>query len=83
MDHKKRVKIVMQGMRDEKDFDKEQLRWLDLIERHLESNLIIIEEDLSLPSFTQKGASWRKLNQIFNNELSKLLTEINKRMVIW
>lgn len=83
MDHKERVMMVMQGLRDEKDFDKEQLKWLNLIEKHLNSNLIIIVEDLSLPSFTQKGASWRKLNQIFDNELSKLLTEINKRMILW
>jgi hypothetical protein len=37
------------------------------------------EEDIDqLPIFTREGASWSKLNKIFDNKLETIIQEINE-----
>ncbi len=57
----------------------EQEKWLDLIRRHLMENLLMEKEDVDyLPIFTREGASWGKLNRVFEGKLGTIIQEINQ-----
>ena len=65
-------------VKSDRAFTPEQEKWLDLIRRHLIQNLLMEKEDVdSLPIFTREGASWGKLNEIFEGELEALIHDIN------
>ncbi len=52
----------------------EQEKWLALIRRHL-----MEKEDVDyLPIFTREGASWGKLNRVFEGKLGTIIQEINQ-----
>ncbi len=62
-----------------RSFTKEQEKWLALIRSHLIENLLMEEEDIDqLPIFTREGASWGKLNKVFDNKLEAIIQEINE-----
>jgi len=74
-----RVAKAMMKVKSDRAFTQEQERWLELIQRHLTQNLLIEKNDVdSLPIFTREGASWGKLNLVFNNELETIIHEINQ-----
>lgn len=50
-----------------------------MIKRHLLENLLMEKEDMDyLPIFTREGASWEKLNKVFNDDLETIILEINQ-----
>ena len=54
-------------------------KWLELIKRHLLENLLMEKEDMDyLPIFTREGASWGKLNKVFDDDLETIILEINE-----
>jgi len=57
----------------------DQEKWLALIRRHLIENLLLEREDFDyLPIFTRKGASWDRLNKVFDGQLQTIIYEINQ-----
>ena len=57
-------------------------KWLELIKRHLLENLLMEKEDMDyLPIFTREGASWGKLNKVFDDDLETIILEINEAIV--
>jgi len=68
----------MMKVKSDRTFTQEQERWLELIRRHLTQNLLMEKGDIdSMPIFFQEGASWGKLNKVFEGELETLIHEIN------
>jgi type I restriction enzyme R subunit len=73
-----RVNKAMMKVKSDRAFTGEQEKWLDLIQRHLTQNLLMEKEDIdSMPIFFQEGASWGKLDKVFDGELEKIIHEIN------
>lgn len=65
-------------VKSDRRFSEEQDKWLELIRRHLSENLLMEKEDIDfLPIFTREGASWGKLNNVFEGELEKVISQIN------
>ena len=68
----------MMKIKSDHAFTAEQEKWLELIRRHLIQSLLMEKEDVDyLPIFTCEGASWGKLNKIFEGELETIIHEIN------
>jgi len=58
-------------------FTSEQLAWLHLIRDHIATAISIEPEDLELSPFNQRGGLG-KAHQLFGEQLSKLLDELNE-----
>jgi type I restriction enzyme R subunit len=61
-------------------FSSEQLAWLNLIRDHIATAISIDPEDLELSPFNQRGGLG-KAHQLFGNQLSTLLDELNLKLV--
>jgi len=65
-----------------KSFTQEQEKWLELIKRHLITNLLIEKDDLDfLPIFTREGLTYERLEEMFNGKLEQILEEINEAVL--
>jgi type I restriction enzyme R subunit len=60
-------------------FTPEQLAWLNLIRDHIATSLSIEPEDLELSPFNQRGGLG-KAHQLFGEQLSELLDELNEAL---
>jgi len=79
---KDRISKAIIKVKAKHSFTEPQLKWLDLIKRHLIENLLIEKEDITaLPIFTREGINYRKLNKIFDNQLDAILAELNEEVV--
>ncbi len=58
-------------------FDAAQLTWLNLIRDHIATSLSIEPDDFDYAPFSQRGGLG-KAHQLFGNELSRLLDELNE-----
>jgi type I restriction enzyme R subunit len=75
----RRVDKALMKIKSGRSFTEEQNKWLGLIRRHLIENLLMEKEDIeTLPIFTREGASWGKLNKIFEGKLENIIHEINE-----
>jgi len=75
-----RVEKAMRRLTKDKEFNDEQLKWLDLIKEHLVINLAIDQNDLkNMPVFADEGGL-RQANKVFGGKVVTLLTEINEEM---
>jgi type I restriction enzyme R subunit len=73
-----RVSKAMMKVKSDRSFTEEQEKWLVLIKRHLTQNLLMEKGDIdSMPIFFQEGASWGKLNKVFEGDLETFIHEIN------
>ncbi len=69
----------MVKVKSDRSFNEQQEKWLELIKRHFIENLLMEKEETDyLPLFTREGASWGKLNKIFNDDLEAIIHEINQ-----
>jgi type I restriction enzyme R subunit len=74
-----RVNKALMKVKSGRPFTEEQNLWLELIRRHLVQNLLMEKEDIeTLPIFTREGASWRKLNKVFDGKLEEIIHEVNE-----
>ncbi len=75
----RRVDKAMMKIKSDRSFTEEQNEWLELIRRHLIENLLMEKEDIeALPIFTREGASWNKLNKVFEGKLEEIIHEVNE-----
>jgi len=73
-----RVNKAFMKVTSDRSFNEQQEKWLELIKRHLLENLLMKKEDMDyLPIFTREGASWGKLNKVFDGDLEIIIQEIN------
>jgi type I restriction enzyme R subunit len=61
----------------DKDFDEEKLRWLEMIKDHIAGNLSIETDDFEYAPFSQEGGLG-KVYQLFGDELNDILAELNE-----
>ena len=74
-----RVNKAFMKVKSDRSFNEEQEEWLALIKTHLLKNLLMEKEDVDyLPIFTREGASWGKLNKVFDGKLEAIIHEINQ-----
>ena len=69
---------VQQGLG--REFNPEQMLWLNMIKEHIATSLTIGVDDFELPPFAQKGGAVRA-NAVFQRQLDKILDELNKELV--
>lgn len=75
----RRVDKALMRVKSNRVFTNEQEGWLALIRRHLIENLLMEKEDFDyLPIFTREGASWAKVNKVFDGQLEIIIHEINQ-----
>ncbi|MEW6377878.1 MAG: type I restriction-modification enzyme R subunit C-terminal domain-containing protein [Thermodesulfobacteriota bacterium] len=75
----RRVNKALMKIKSDRSFTEEQNKWLELIRRHLIQNLLMEKEDIeTLPIFTREGASWNKLNKVFDGRIETIIHEINE-----
>ncbi|MGV3527098.1 MAG: type I restriction-modification system endonuclease [Candidatus Sericytochromatia bacterium] len=67
-----RIQRAMQRVRGLRDWNKIQLRWLERIEKQLLKETVLEAADFDAPPFQQDGG-FKRLNQIFNQELHAVL----------
>jgi type I restriction enzyme, R subunit len=60
-----------------KKFTKEQLEWLKMIKNHVATSLSVNMDDFEFSPFYEKGGAI-KIYQLFGNNLSNILKEINE-----
>ena len=58
-------------------FNQEQMQWLQMIKEHIATSLTITTEDFEYAPFNEKGGMV-KIYQLFGNETSNLLKELNE-----
>jgi type I restriction enzyme R subunit len=63
-----------------RQFNPEQMLWLNMIKEHITTSLTIGVDDFELPPFAQKGGAIRA-NTVFQQQLDKILEELNKELV--
>jgi type I restriction enzyme R subunit len=77
----RRVDKALMKIKSDRAFTEDQEKWLALIRRNLIENLLLGKEDFDfLPIFIREGASWPKLNKVFDGQLETLIHEINEAM---
>jgi len=75
----RRIDKALMKVRGSRAFTEKQEKWLAVIRRHLIENLLLEKEDFdTLPIFTREGASWGKLNKVFDGKLGTIIHEINE-----
>lgn len=57
-----------------------QTSWMDLIRRHLITNLAIERDDFELLQFEQEGATWRRVDGDFGGALQEILFRLNEAL---
>jgi type I restriction enzyme, R subunit len=63
----------------EKEFDGEQVHWLEMIKDHIAGSLSIETDDFEYAPFSQEGGLG-KVYQLFGDELSGILDELNEAL---
>jgi len=61
-------------------FTKEQMEWLQMIRDHIASSFHIEKDDFDLSPFNAKGGLG-KMHQLFGNEMTSLVEELNEALV--
>lgn len=78
MASEERIDHALSKLKSNHIFTEEQEKWLDLIREHLVANLLIEKEDFDEHIiFIREGATWNRLNNIFDGQLEKIINEIN------
>ena len=63
-----------------REFNDEQMRWLENIRDHIAANLCIVRDDFGLAPFEQAGGLGR-VYELFGDELDGVLNDLNERLV--
>ena len=78
-----RVEIAFHKIINSKiwQFTEKQIKWLELIKKHVLRNLIIREEDFNEQHALSRKGTFEDWNSIFNNKLPALIKTINKEVL--
>ncbi len=75
---KERVELAMEKVLKGKSPTNKQQEWLELIKKHLIENLTIEERDFDvMPIFVNRGGSYKRINQVFDNKLAVYISQLN------
>ncbi|WP_232835101.1 type I restriction-modification system endonuclease [Pleomorphovibrio marinus] len=77
--HQERVKKAVDSIRQLKDWNKTQLKWIDRFEKQLLKETVLRKEDLDEDPFNKDGG-FDRLNKIFEEQLEEVIAKINKNL---
>ena len=79
VDHETRIRKAVDRIRQSREWNKVQEKWLDRFEKQLLQENILQKEDLNKPPFSEAGG-YQRLNKIFREELEEVLDKINQNL---
>lgn len=75
---KERIDLAIAKVVDGRTLTEQQIKWMELIKKHLVENLTIEKEDFdSMPIFVNFGGSFNRVNRDFDNNLMAYISQIN------
>ncbi|AFL86158.1 helicase, type I site-specific restriction-modification system restriction subunit [Belliella baltica DSM 15883] len=77
--HENRVKNAVNKIRQMKDWNKTQTKWIDRFEKQLLKETVLRKEDLDQDPFDEDGG-FDRLNKIFEEQLEEVIAEINRNL---
>jgi type I restriction enzyme R subunit len=76
LSHEKRIKNAVERLKNNHDFNKMELGWIDRIEKNLLLESVLDQETFETGSFKTAGG-YNRINKIFNNNLKEIIQELN------
>ena len=77
--HEERIRNAVQKVRDSKEWNKIQLKWIERFEKQLLQEEVIKREDLDADPFDEAGG-FERLDKIFEHQLDEVLERINANL---
>jgi type I restriction enzyme R subunit len=77
--HEERILKAIDGIKQLKEWNKVQLKWIDRFEKQLLKETILRQEDLDEPPFNEAGG-FTRLNKIFEEQLGEVFSQLNKNL---
>ncbi len=77
--HERRIKRAIEKVKASNNFNHDQINWINRIEKQLLEENIFQTTDLNGGSFSTFGG-YNGINKIFNNNLEKIINEINMNL---
>jgi type I restriction enzyme R subunit len=76
LSHSMRVEEAVRRLKEENDFNKNQLGWLERIGEQLKRELVIDQESFDREPFKQKGG-FKQINKIFGEKLPEIMQRLH------
>lgn len=77
--HEERIRKAIESIKQLKEWNKVQLKWIDRFEKQLLKETILRQEDLDEPPFNEAGG-FSRLNKIFEEQLGEVISQLNKNL---
>jgi type I restriction enzyme, R subunit len=77
--HEDRIKTAVDKIREMKDWNKVQLKWINRFEMQLLKETVMKVEDLNKSPFDDAGG-FDRLDKIFENNLEEIITKLNEHL---
>jgi type I restriction enzyme, R subunit len=77
--HEERIQKAVNDIRQMKDWNKVQLKWIDRIEKQLLQETVLRVEDLNDSPFDDAGG-FDRLNKIFEHQLTDVMNRLNNNL---
>lgn len=74
-----RIKRAISKIKTGRDFNKVQLKWIDVIEKQLKVANVLQKQDFEEDPF-MSGGGFKRLDKVFNYELDDLMKELNQEL---
>jgi type I restriction enzyme R subunit len=74
-----RIKNAISTIKNKRDWNKIQLKWIDRFEKQLLAEKVLQKQDLDLKPFVDEGG-FARLDKIFNNKLESLINDLNSHL---
>lgn len=77
LSHEERIKNAVVRLKKNHKFSKQEINWLDNIEKFLITETVLNEETFNLGAFRDKGG-YIRADKIFNGKLKEIIIELNQ-----
>ena len=77
--HEQRIKNAVEKIKTMKTWNKIQSKWIDRFEAQLLKETVLTQKDLDEDPFKRDGG-YKRLDKIFENNLDKILEELNESL---
>jgi type I restriction enzyme R subunit len=77
--HEERIKNAVNKIKNSRNWNATQLKWLDRFEKQLLVETVLTKADLDSTPFRQEGG-FSRLNKIFENDLENILVTLNENL---
>ncbi len=77
LSHEERIKSAVSRLKKNHKFSKQEINWLDNIEKFLITETVLNEETFNLGAFRDKGG-YKRADKIFNGKLKEIIVELNQ-----